>query len=93
MITTENNQFDVRFLLPLNFSQYFTFSFHLGTWLTYPQPLLALGLCITITQQLQISLKSITAHRFLLLHLDVLMKSKKILLGQEVSPYTVVMLQ
>lgn len=93
MITTENNQFDVQFLLPLNFSQYFTFSFHSGTWLTYPQPLLALGLRMTITQQLQISLKSITAHKFLLLHLDVLMKSKKILLGQEVSPYTVVMLQ
>jgi hypothetical protein len=38
MITTENNQFDVRFLFQLNFSQYFTFSFHSGTWLTTVSP-------------------------------------------------------
>ena len=65
-------------MFPLNFSQYFTFSFHSGTWLTYPQPLSALVLFMTITKQLQISLKSITAHRFLLFVLIQAMKIKVI---------------
>jgi hypothetical protein len=41
------------------------------------QPLSALGLVMTITQQLQIYLKSITAHIFLLLHLRCIHEVKE----------------